>query len=141
MRYRSLLQTMVVCWIVASLSACNYNRTLIRSKHYSKSYRTTDNFNEYGCDSNGLFRDYLHSERTWKVKAKCLLWLPRELETTPHFPIGSQVRILEIKKFAILGLGIQQSLARIRIGEGPNAVEVFADWPEILDSLEETAVR
>ncbi len=66
-----------------------------------------------------------------------LVQLGRDWAIPPQFPIGARVRVIKIRKHHIFYDAEEMHFALLRIGEGSDAVEVFADWPEVLKMMEE----
>lgn len=121
LRFRSAF----LSFILVALAGCSFYLTELRSEHYERNYRLTENAMSF----TGL-ADPRPGERGQ------LQQLRRELEIPAQFPIGTRVRVLKIRKnHGVPELGADYVL--LRIGEGSKAVEVFAGWPEVLDILEE----
>jgi hypothetical protein len=76
---------------------------------------------------------------TWGTDPKCLLELSRELARPPQFPIGTPVRILEIRRHDVWLYAdeAKEEVALLRVGQPSKAVNVFANWPQVLRMLEE----
>ncbi len=125
---RSFAPLLLLAVLAASTGCVEYTTTL-RSKHYDRVYRLTENAKAFGCYGPVAF--------TWRPNPKCLLELSRELANPPQFPIGTRVRVLVIKRNVNTWAGMDWEVALLRVGEEPKVVEVFAGWPQVLDLLEE----
>lgn len=125
---RILLQfrSVLLVFVMASLAGCTFYTTEFLSEHYNRDYRLTENAM--------AFAGMAPPQPGQRGR---LMKLGREWATPPQFPIGSRVRVIKIRKHHVFYETEIVHLALLRIGEGSDAVEVFADWPDVLEMMEE----